>query len=75
MAKAISPPPSEVASQLGVSINDLYGVISGAGRDRLLLPDGVHLSGDGYRILGEAVASSIRGHVRGPSASQGDGGR
>ena len=54
---------SEIASQLGVPIDDLYGIVTAAGRDRLLLPDGVHFTQDGYRLLGKAVADAIRHHL------------
>ena len=50
----------EVASELGVAVNDLHSVVVDAGRDRILRPDGAHFTEDGNRILGLAVAASIR---------------
>ena len=50
----------EVASDLGVAVNDLHAVVVDAGRDRILKADGAHFTEDGSRILGLAVAASIR---------------
>ncbi len=49
-----------VANAIGVTVNDLFSVITAAGRDELLLPDGVHFSPEGYKMLGQAVADCIR---------------
>ncbi|MBN2004000.1 MAG: SGNH/GDSL hydrolase family protein [Anaerolineae bacterium] len=49
-----------VAHEFEVPINDLHAVIVAAGRDALLLPDGVHFSEAGYTLLGETVAHAIR---------------
>ncbi len=51
---------AEICQRLGVPIDDLYQVVMGAGRDRLLLPDGVHFNADGYALLGETVAEAVR---------------
>ena len=52
---------TEIATNLGVEINDLFQVVSEAGRDRLLLPgDDVHYTEEGSRILAKAVAGFIR---------------
>jgi len=50
----------DVARRHGVRINDLYSIIMDAGRDDLLLPDGVHFSPEGYRLLGQEVARVVR---------------
>jgi lysophospholipase L1-like esterase len=50
----------EVATRLGVELDDLYAVIARAGRDSYLVPDGVHFTGAGYTLLGQAVAKVIR---------------
>jgi lysophospholipase L1-like esterase len=50
---------THVAQELGASINDLYRSIVEAGARRLLLPDGVHFTPDGYKLLGQAVAAGI----------------
>jgi isoamyl acetate esterase len=49
-----------VAQELGIPINDLFQVISDAGRDRLLTPDGVHFSDEGSALLGRAVAAYVK---------------
>jgi lysophospholipase L1-like esterase len=49
-----------VTARLGVEVDDLYAVVTGAGRDLVLVPDGVHFSGAGYTLLGRAVAGYIR---------------
>ena len=50
----------DVASELGVRINDLYGLVMAHGKDRLLMPDGVHFTNQGCIVLGNAVAQAIR---------------
>ena len=50
----------EAAEAAGVAVNDLFGVIESAGRGRLLRDDGVHFTGEGSRLLGEAVAAFVR---------------
>ena len=52
---------SEIAQELGITVNDLFSVVSSAGRDDLLLEDGVHFKPEGYALLGEAVAGCIKG--------------
>jgi len=52
-----------VAEEYGVPVDDLYAVITTAGRDRLLLPDGVHYRPEGYALLGEAVVRAIEPHL------------
>lgn len=49
-----------VARELDVTVNDLYAVVMSAGRDDLLLDDGVHFRPEGYALLGRAVAGAIR---------------
>lgn len=51
---------SEIADRLGVRANDLFRVVMDAGRDELLLPDGVHFTVGGYALLGKAVAEAVR---------------
>jgi len=50
----------EAAAQFGAEINDLFEVVARAGRDRYLLPDGVHFTAAGYTLLGQTVVSHIR---------------
>jgi lysophospholipase L1-like esterase len=50
----------EVAVPLGVHVNDLFEVVTRAGRDRYLVQDGVHFSEAGYALLGRAVMETIR---------------
>ncbi len=49
----------EVCQELGVPVDNLFEIIMDAGADGLLLPDGVHFTEEGYRLLGEAVANAI----------------
>ena len=50
----------EICRELGVAVNDLFSVINSAGRDDLLLQDGVHFKPEGYALLGESVAECIK---------------
>ncbi len=50
----------EVCQELGVPVDNLFEVVMDAGRDRLLSPDGVHFTDDGYHLLGQAVARAVR---------------
>ncbi len=49
-----------IACELGIAIDDLYAVVTRAGRDDLLLPDGVHYQPAGYELLGQSVAQAIQ---------------
>ena len=51
---------TEVARKLGVPVDDLFRIVTDAGRDALLTGDGVHLTEEGYRVLGKGVAACIR---------------
>ena len=53
----------EVITEYGVPVNDLYQVMTDAGRDRYLAPDGVHFSPAGYTLLGRAVVDAIRPYL------------
>jgi len=48
-----------VARSLEVPVNDLYNTVMTAGRDQLLLPDGVHFTAEGYRLLAAQVAAVL----------------
>ena len=61
--RAYNEVAAEVAASHGVPVNDLHAIIMEAGRDILLLPDGVHFSERGYELLGQAVAATIRGNL------------
>ena len=52
---------AEIATDLGIAIDDLFGVITEAGGDELLMDDGVHFEQAGSVLLGEHVAGCIRG--------------
>lgn len=52
-----------IARDHNCPINDLFAVIMNAGRDKLLVPDGVHFNGQGYDLLGRAVAASIERYM------------
>jgi len=49
-----------VARRHELAIDDLYATVMSAGRDRLLLPDGVHYTDEGYALLGAAVVAAVR---------------
>ena len=53
-----------VAAELGVAVDDLFAVVTPAGKGRLLGEDGVHFTAEGYDVLGQAVAGCIRMHIR-----------
>ena len=50
---------SGICRELRVRVNDLFSQIESAGRDDLLLPDGVHFKPEGYALLGGAVAECV----------------
>ncbi len=51
---------AEIAAELGVRVDDLFTVVTEAGRDELLMDDGVHFEVPGCELLGRAVAACIR---------------
>jgi isoamyl acetate esterase len=51
---------ARAVSDFGIPLNDLYGTITAAGRDRLLSPDGVHFTPEGCDLLGRTVADFVR---------------
>ena len=53
----------KVAADLDVPINDLFGVITDAGRDSYLTPDGVHFTPEGSALLGKAVAEFVKSYL------------
>ena len=57
--RAYNRAASAVTDELGLPQNDLYSVISQAGRDRLLTGDGVHFTDEGCALLGTAVAGFL----------------
>lgn len=54
---------SRVARERNVPVDDLNRVVTEAGRDEVLLPDGVHYTEAGYELLGKAVARFLRPHI------------
>jgi lysophospholipase L1-like esterase len=52
-----------IAEELGIPINDLFKVVTDAGRDDYLLPDGVHFTEAGSALLGKVVANFIKQYV------------
>lgn len=56
---------AEVATELGVVINDLYSVVMAAGPEHVLKPDGVHFNEVGNELLGKAVADFLEPHLMG----------
>jgi lysophospholipase L1-like esterase len=49
----------DVARSAGIDVTDLFGLVTMAGKDRVLQPDGVHFKEEGSRFLGHAVAERI----------------
>ena len=56
----------EVADNLDIPINDLFSVITDAGRDSYLTPDGVHFTPEGSALLGKAVAEFVKPYLTTP---------
>jgi lysophospholipase L1-like esterase len=50
----------EIARELGIVVNDLFSVVMSAGRDDLLIEDGVHFTPEGGELLGEHVADCLK---------------
>jgi lysophospholipase L1-like esterase len=48
-----------VMTAAGVAIDDLHAAALDGGGGRLLCPDGVHFTEDGYRVLARRVAECI----------------
>ena len=53
----------KVADDLDIPTNDLFGVITDAGRDSYLTPDGVHFTPEGCALLGKAVAEYVKPYL------------
>lgn len=58
--RAYNDVAADICRDFGVRVNDLFSVVMSAGRDDLLLPDGVHYKPEGYALLGRTVADCIR---------------
>ena len=56
----------KVADDLDIPINDLFGVITDAGRDNCLTPDGVHFTPEGCALIGKAVAKFVEPYLTTP---------
>jgi acyl-CoA thioesterase-1 len=50
-----------IMKENGVEVDDLFAVIQKAGREKCLLPDGVHMQDPASKLLAEAVAKNITG--------------
>ena len=55
---------ARIVRDMEAVVHDLHAVAMEAGRDRVLSPDGVHFTPDGYTLLGSAVADCIREHLQ-----------
>ena len=51
---------TQVCKRLGVPVNDLFEVVTAAGKEMMLRDDGVHFTPAGQQLLGTAVAGKIR---------------
>jgi lysophospholipase L1-like esterase len=49
-----------VARELGATINDLHACALAAGIERVLLPDGIHFTAEGYELLGAHTSAMLR---------------
>ena len=56
----------EIAKRLGIKYDDLFSVMTRAGRDDHLKDDGVHFNEAGNELLGQAVAKVIRSRLGKP---------
>ncbi len=56
----------KVAKRFGLKYDDLFGVMTRAGRDEHLKDDGVHYNEVGNELLGQAVAKVIRSSLNKP---------
>lgn len=54
-----------IVDAAGVPVNDLYAVVAAAGVAETVCRDGTHMTEAGYRLLGEAVARSVRQQLDG----------
>ena len=61
--EAYNAAASAVAADLGVPIDDLFAVVEGEGKARLLTQDGVHFTAEGSQLLGRVVAECVWGHL------------
>ncbi len=61
--RAFNAAARAVADHHGLPVNDLYATVMAAGRDRLLVADGVHYTDEGSRILGAAVVHCLRTYL------------
>ena len=57
--RAYNAAATGVCEAWGVTTNDLYTVVNQAGRDKLLVKDGVHFNPKGRELLGDAVVDCI----------------
>ncbi len=55
----------DVARELDVEVDDLWGVVTRSGRDGLLAEDGVHFTQAGYGLLGKEVARASQSALGG----------
>jgi acyl-CoA thioesterase-1 len=49
-----------VMKENGVEIDDLFAAVQTVGREKCLLPDGVHMKDEASKLLAEAVARSVQ---------------
>jgi lysophospholipase L1-like esterase len=57
--EAYNAAATEAVTAAGIEVDDLYALVEEAGREKLITPDGVHFTEDGYRALGAKVAEAI----------------
>ena len=56
---AINDATKEICVRLDIPVNDLHSVVIAAGRDTLLVDDGVHFTTEGYEVLGSKVSDQL----------------
>ena len=57
--EAYNAAATEAVTAAGIEVDDLYALVEETGREKLITPDGVHFTEDGYRALGAKVAEAI----------------
>jgi len=54
---------AEIMAAAGIPVDDLHAAVTAAGAENIISDDGVHLTDDGYRMLGRVAADCIRKYL------------
>lgn len=60
--RAYNAAAAEIVAAAGIATDDLYAAVVAAGVEETVCPDGTHLTQEGYRLLGAAVARAVQQH-------------